>query len=135
MTPEGQAALDEIRESRGYTLPFHEILAEANPEFLTRYSQLASFVLFGDEEGRAIDLKTRYLILVGITTAVKGDREGIEFAATRAVQNGASWTEVYEAAFLAALPAGIPAFEGACRTFAELKSGTGLVKQDELPPK
>ena len=129
MTPEGKAELDKIRKVRGYTLPLHEVLAETNPEFLRRYGQLASFVLFGDAEGRALDLKTRFLVLVGITTAVKGDREGIEWAADRAVQNGATWEEVYEAAFLAALPAGVPSFEAACRAFQDMHKGKGWVKQ------
>lgn len=129
MTPEAKAELDRIRKVRGYTLPFHEVLAEANPEFLKRYGELASFVLFGDGEDRALDLKTRFLVLVGITTAVKGDREGVEFAAARALHNGATWPEIYEAAFLAALPAGVPAFEGACRTFKDMQEGTPLVDQ------
>ena len=127
MTPEGQTELDKIRAVRGYTLPLHEIMAEANPEFLRRYGELASFVIFGDGEGRALDLKTRFLVMVGITTAVKGDREGIEWASRRAVQNGATWAEVYEAAFLAGLPAGWPAFEGACRAFKDMQKGEGWV--------
>ena len=135
MTPEGQAELDKIRAVRGYTLPLHEIMAEANPEFLRRYGELASFVIFGDGEGRALDLKTRFLVMVGITTAVKGDREGIEWASTRAIQNGATWAEVYEASFLAGLPAGWPAFEGACRAFQDMKKGHGLVPQSpEVSP-
>jgi len=129
MTPEGKRALDEIRKVRGYTLPLHEVLAETNPEFLKRYGNLASYVLFGPREGRALDLKTRFLVLVGITTAVKGDREGIEWASARAIQNGATWAEVYEAAFLAGLPAGIPSFEAACRAFKEMEKGKGWVKQ------
>lgn len=128
LSREGKAELARIRKVRGYTLPLHEILAEANPEFLRRYGELASFVLFGPEENRALDLKTRFLVLVGITTAVKGDREGIEWASARAIQHGASWQEVYEAAFLAGLPAGIPAFEGACRAFKEMAEGKAWVK-------
>lgn len=132
MTPEGKAELDKIRAVRGYTLPLHEIMAEANPEFLRRYGEFASFVLFGPGAGRALDLKTRFLVLVGITTAVKGDREGIEWASARAIQNGATWQEVYEAAFLAGLPAGMPAFEASCRAFRDIQKGHGWVKQ-KLP--
>jgi 4-carboxymuconolactone decarboxylase len=134
MTPEGRRALAEIRKVRGYTLPLHDALAETNPEFLKRYGQLASYVIFGDKQGRALDLKTRFLVMVGITTAVKGDREGIEWAAVRAIQNGASWDEVYEAAFLAALPAGVPSFEAACKALKEMKAGRGWVPQ-KLPGK
>jgi alkylhydroperoxidase/carboxymuconolactone decarboxylase family protein YurZ len=60
---------------------------------------------------------------------VKGDREGIEWAALRAIQNGATWEEVYEAAFLAGLPAGFPAFEGAAKTLQKLRKGEGIVPQ------
>lgn len=127
MTPEGEAELEKIRAVRGYTLPVHDYLAELDPEMLRRYGDLASYALFGEAEGRPMDLKTRFLVLVGVTTAVKGDREGIEWAAARAVQNGATWKEVYEAAFMAALPAGIPAFEASCRAFNEMKKGDGWV--------
>lgn len=130
MTPEGEKELAKIRAVRGYTLPLHEFMAEANPEFLRRYGELASFALFGPQEGRALDLKTRFLVLVGITTAVKGDREGVEWAAKRAMDNGATEKEVLEAAFLAGLPAGFPAFEGFCRAYREMKQGHGWVPQD-----
>ncbi|WP_445809269.1 carboxymuconolactone decarboxylase family protein [Yoonia sp.] len=127
MTPEGKAELDKIREVRGYTLPVHDYLAELDPEMLRRYGALASYTLFGPEEGRAMDLKTRFLVLVSVTTAVKGDSEGVEWAAIRAIENGATWKEVYEAAFMAALPGGIPAFEAACHTFNKMKAGKGRV--------
>lgn len=127
MTPEGKAELDKIRVVRGYTLPLHDALAELDPEMLRRYGDLASYTLFGDADGRPMDLKTRFLVLVGVTTAVKGDREGIEWAAVRAIQNGATWREVYEAAFMAALPAGIPAFEATCKALVEMKKGQGWV--------
>ena len=133
LSPEGKKQLDAIRKVRGYTLPLHEVLAEANPEFLRRYGELASFVIFGPAENRALDLKTRFLVMVGVTTAVKGDREGIEWAAARAIQNGATWEEVYEAAFMAALPAGIPAFEAAAKAFQELHKGKGIVPMKKVP--
>lgn len=133
LSPEGKKQLDAIRKVRGYTLPLHEVLAEANPEFLRRYGELASFVIFGPPENRALDLKTRFLVMIGVTTAVKGDREGIEWAAARAIQNGATWEEVYEAAFMAALPAGIPAFEAACKAFQDLHKGKGIVPQKRIP--
>ncbi len=130
MTPEGKAELDKIRAVRGYTLPVHDYLAELDPEMLRRYGDLASYTLFGEEDGRPMDLKTRFLVLVGVTTAVKGDNEGVQWAAIRAIQNGATWKEVYEAAFMAALPAGIPAFEAACHIFNRMKDGDKTVDLD-----
>ena len=130
MSPEGQKELDKIRKVRGYTLPVHDTLADLNPEFLRRYGDLASHVLFGPAEGRALDLKTRFLVLIGVTTAVKGDPEGMEWSVVRALKAGATWDEVREAAFMAALPAGIPAFEKACLTFNLLEKNKGMVAQD-----
>ena len=74
-------------------------------------------------------------MLVGVTTAVKGDREGVEWAAKRAMQAGASLNEVYEAAFMAALPAGIPAFEATCKALKEMHEGRGWVDQSVAPSK
>ena len=130
MSPEGKKELDKIRKVRGYTLPVHDTLADLNPEFLRRYGDLASHVLFGPPEGRALDLKTRFLVLIGVTTAVKGDPEGMEWSVVRALKAGATWDEVREAAFMAALPAGIPAFEKACVTFNLLQNNKGMVAQD-----
>lgn len=130
MSPEGKKELDKIRKVRGYTLPVHDTLADLNPEFLRRYGDLASHVLFGPAEGRALDLKTRFLVLIGVTTAVKGDPEGIEWSVVRALKAGATWDEVREAAFMAALPAGIPSFEKACLTFNLLEKNKGMVTQD-----
>ena len=130
MSPEGKKELDKIRKVRGYTLPVHDTLADLNPEFLRRYGDLASHVLFGPAEGRALDLKTRFLVLIGVTTAVKGDPEGMEWSVVRALKAGATWDEVREAAFMAALPAGIPSFEKACLTFNLLEKNKGMVAQD-----
>lgn len=129
MTPEGEKELDKIRKVRGYTLPLHEVMADVNPEFLRRYGELSSYVIFGPEEGRHLDLKTRFLVMVGVTTARGADREGIEWASMRAMQYGATWDEVREASFMAALPCGMPAFEAACRVFQDLERDKGWVPQ------
>ena len=110
MSPEGKKELDKIRKVRGYTLPVHDTLADLNPEFLRRYGDFASHVLFGPAEGRALDLKTRFLVLIGVTTAVKGDPEGMEWSVVRALKAGATWD--------------------ACLTFNLLEKNKGMVPQD-----
>lgn len=128
-TATAEELLAEIRARRGFTLPVHELMAEVDPEILRRYNDLASYVIFGPEP-RALDLKTRFLVMVGITTAVKGDREGVEWSARRAMENGATRREVLEAIVLAALPAGVPAVEAAAKAFTEMTEGRGWVDQD-----
>jgi len=121
-----QQVLDEIRKRRGFTLPLHELMADVDVEILRRYNDLAGYVIF-DPEPRALDLKTRFLVLVGITTAVKGDREGVEWSTRMAMEYGATEREVLEAIVLAGLPAGSPAVEFASRAYTEAKEGRGWV--------
>lgn len=118
----------EIRATRGYLLPVHELLGNLDPELLRQYLDLSSNLLFSPKP-RALDLKTRYLVLVGITTAIKGDREGIEWSTRRARENGATDREILEAIALAALPAGIPALEGAAKALGEERQGRALIDQ------
>lgn len=112
MTADHTDPLGRIRERRGFTLPVHELMNRVDPEILRRYDELAGYLLFGPEP-RALDLKTRYLVLVGITTATRGDGDGIRWSARRAKECGATDDEVLEAVVLAGLPAGIPAVEEA----------------------
>jgi alkylhydroperoxidase/carboxymuconolactone decarboxylase family protein YurZ len=114
--------LESIKSRRGYMLPVHQLIADVDVDLLERYDALASALLFADE-ARQLDLKTRYLVLVGITTAVRGDPEGIVWSAQRAIKHGASKGEVLEAILLVALPGGVPCVEEAThvleRVFAE----------------
>ncbi|MPZ84887.1 MAG: hypothetical protein GEV28_32695 [Actinophytocola sp.] len=107
-----EQVLEKVKARRGYLLPVHELMAEVDPQILRKYDDLASDLLFADEP-RALDLKTRYLVLVGITTAVKGDPDGIVWSGKRAMRNGASRREVLEAILLSALPGGVPTVEEA----------------------
>ncbi|GAA2348906.1 carboxymuconolactone decarboxylase family protein [Dactylosporangium salmoneum] len=104
--------LEEIRARRGFTLPVHEMMARVDPEILRAYNSLAGNLLFGPEP-RALDLKTRYLVLVGVTTAVRGDADGIKWSSAKARELGATEEEILEAVLLAGLPGGIPAVEEA----------------------
>lgn len=107
-----EQVLEKVKARRGYLLPVHELMAEVDPQILRKYDDLASDLLFSDTP-RALDLKTRYLVLVGVTTAVKGDPDGIVWSARRAMREGASRREVLEAILLSALPGGVPTVEEA----------------------
>jgi alkylhydroperoxidase/carboxymuconolactone decarboxylase family protein YurZ len=120
----------QIRERRGFLLPVHELLGTVDPEILRRYNELASYLIFSPEP-RGLDLKTRFLVMIGITTAVKGDREGIEWSMRRAKELGATEQEVLEAVALAALPAGVPAVEYAARAWQEVQEGKGWVEHED----
>ncbi|SDF35065.1 Uncharacterized conserved protein YurZ, alkylhydroperoxidase/carboxymuconolactone decarboxylase family [Lentzea fradiae] len=116
-------ALAAARARRGYVLPVHELLDEVAPEILARYDALTAELLFADEP-RALDLKTRYLVLVGVATAAKGDPDGIVHFGKRALKNGASRREVLEAIALSGLPAGMPTIEAATEVLDRLFDGS-----------
>lgn len=109
---DAEEVLERVRGKRGYLLPVHELMAEVDVALLDKYDRLSSDLLF-NEGPRALDLKTRYLVLLGITTAVGGDPEGIVWSAQRAMQLGATRREVLEAILLVALPGGVPRVEEA----------------------
>jgi alkylhydroperoxidase/carboxymuconolactone decarboxylase family protein YurZ len=109
---DAEAFLAELLAKRGHLLPVHQLMAEVDAGVLKKYTDLSGDLLFGEEQ-KALDLKTRYLVLVGITTAVRGDPEGIVWSAKRAIQLGASRKEVLEAILLVALPGGVPPVEEA----------------------
>lgn len=115
---ETAAVLKSLRKSRGHVLPVHELMAALEPKLLQQYMELSQYLLFEETE-HALDLKTRFLVLVGITTAVKGDPEGVDWSSARAMKYGASREEVAEAALLAMLPAGVPAVEKVSRRLLE----------------
>lgn len=104
--------LKEFEARRGHLLPLHRLMADVDIEVLRKYDALSSDLLFSDAD-RALDRKTRYLVLVGITTAVRGDPEGIVWSARRAIELGASKQEVLEAILLVGLPGGMPCVEEA----------------------
>lgn len=114
--------LERLRKERGYTLPVHEAMDRVAPDLLRRYLDLSGYLLF-DDKPHDLDLKTRYLVLVGITTAVRGDVEGVEWSGKRAMECGATEAEVEEAMSLAMLPAGVPAFEAAARAWRNVREG------------
>ncbi len=121
---------EEIRERRGFLLPVHELFGTVDPEILRRYNDLASYLIFSPDP-RGLDLKTRFLVMIGITTAVKGDREGIEWSMRKAKELGATEQEILEAVALAALPAGVPAVEYAARAWKDVQEGKGWVEGGE----
>ncbi len=75
-------------------------------------------------------MKTRFLVLLGVTTAVKGDREGIEWSMRNARKHGATEREVLEAICLSALPGGIPTVEAAALAWQEVREGKGIVEDE-----
>lgn len=118
-SPTNDEVLEELRRRRGHLLPVHALMAEVDVQLLNKYDEFSSDLLFSDAD-RALDRKTRYLVLIGITTAVRGDPTGIVWSAKRAMQQGATRAEVLEAILLTALPGGVPCVEEATHVLDQI---------------
>jgi 4-carboxymuconolactone decarboxylase len=115
-------------------LPLWRLLRTVDPKIRSLFEEFLNYTIF-EERPIALDLKTRFLVLVGITTAVRGDREGIEWSTQLAMKHGATEREVLEAMSLTNLPAGTPAMEYAADVWAQMKAGNATVLQHGDPTK
>lgn len=111
-----------------FDLPLFEMLRTVDPNIVEMFQEYLNYTIF-KERPLALDLRTKYLILVGITTAVRGDREGIEWSSQLAMKYGASEREVLEAISLANLPAGTPSIEYAADVWYQMKQGDARVQR------
>lgn len=118
MSDEQSPALAGIERGRGHRLHFHDFLHSVDPEVLERYDALARELMFRDT-ARDLEDRVRFLVLVGITTALARDDEGVVWSSRLAMQHGATAAQVREAVALALLPAGAPAVERAARTLRD----------------
>jgi alkylhydroperoxidase/carboxymuconolactone decarboxylase family protein YurZ len=119
------SAQDAKREP--HDLPLFDMLGKVDPAIRRMFEDFLNYTIFA-ERPLALDLKTRYLVLVGITTAVRGDREGIEWSSQLAMKHGASEREVLEAISLSHLPAGTPSIEYAAAVWDQMREGAATVQ-------
>lgn len=131
-SPKGREPDPEADRQTAQDLPLFRLLSEVDPKLRRMFSELLDHTIF-DERPIALDLKTRFLVLVGITTAVRGDREGIEWSSQLAMKHGATEREVLEAISLTNLPAGTPAMEYAAVVWDQMRRGRSTVHQHGDP--
>jgi alkylhydroperoxidase/carboxymuconolactone decarboxylase family protein YurZ len=131
-SPKGREPDPEPDRQTAQDLPLFRLLSEVDPKLRQMFSELLDHTIF-DERPIALDLKTRFLVLVGITTAVRGDREGIEWSSQLAMKHGATEREVLEAISLTNLPAGTPAMEYAAVVWDQMRGGRSTVHQHGDP--
>lgn len=99
--------LASMKERRGYLLPFHVLLAEHDPEFLESYNALLEAAFL---DPRALDRRTKELVLIGILTAISAPASHIEAHMRAALAAGASSKEVLEGLELVMPSAGAARF-------------------------
>ena len=83
----------------------YEAIAQLDPEYFDKLKGLYVDATFGRDG--ALSRKTKELIMVGITCALRAQR-GVRIHSQRALTLGATPQEVLEAMEIAAIPGGMP---------------------------
>jgi alkylhydroperoxidase/carboxymuconolactone decarboxylase family protein YurZ len=100
----------------------YEVVARLDPEYFEKLKDLYVDGTF--ERDGALPRKTKELIMVGITCALRASR-GVRVHSERALALGASPREVLEAMEVAVIPGGMPGFWLAVETLEEILATKG----------
>ena len=100
----------------------YDVIAELDPEYFEKLKGLYVDATFGREG--ALPRKTKELIMVGITCAIRAQR-GIRLHSERALKLGATPREVLEAMEVAAIPGGMPGLWFGVETLQAILKETG----------
>jgi 4-carboxymuconolactone decarboxylase len=103
MTSDAREAFEKA--SLGAENTAYEVVARLDPEYFEKLKGLYVDGTF--ERESALSRKTKELIMVGITTAIRATR-GVRVHSERALALGATPREVLEAMEVAAIPGGMP---------------------------
>jgi AhpD family alkylhydroperoxidase len=106
-----------IRKKRGYVSPAWEYAADKDVDFQEAYENLYQRALGA---GKALPVKTRELIAIGIL-AYRGAEEAVYKHMQRALRNGATAQELYEAIETTIVPGGAPAYSVGLRALMRLE--------------
>lgn len=121
MSKETTEAFREI--SLGAENSAYEIIARMDPEYAGFLKGLYIDGTFGREG--ALERKTRELIMVGITCALRSAR-GVRLHSQRALRLGAEPREVLEAMEVSAIPGGMPGLWQGLDTLQEILRDEGV---------
>ena len=100
----------------------YDVIARLDPEYFEKLKGLYVDATFGREG--ALPRKTKELIMVGITCALRAPR-GVRIHSERALTLGASPKEVLEAMQVAAIPGGMPGLWLGVETLQDILKAKG----------
>jgi alkylhydroperoxidase/carboxymuconolactone decarboxylase family protein YurZ len=100
----------------------YNLIAELDPEYFEKLKGIYVDATFGREG--ALSRKTKELIMIGITCALRAQR-GVRIHSERALKLGATPREVLEAVQVAAIPGGMPGLWLGVETLQDILKTTG----------
>jgi alkylhydroperoxidase/carboxymuconolactone decarboxylase family protein YurZ len=105
------------QETSPYGYPYWEWVAREDPEYAKARIPLSELSV---GEGKALSIKYREMVIIGILAFRGSSSEGIMAHMRRAIQYGATKRELLEAIQSAAVPGGGPTFATGCRALMQL---------------
>ncbi len=108
---------EAIKKKRGYSSPTSDYAAEKDVAFQEAYENLYEQAL---EAGKVLPVKTRELIAIGIL-AYRGAEGGVYNHMKRALENGATNQELYEAIETTIIPGGAPTYSIGLRALMKIE--------------
>jgi 4-carboxymuconolactone decarboxylase len=120
MADDARTAFDKA--SLGTENKAYEVVARLDPEYFEKLKGIYVDATFGREG--ALPRKTKELIMVGITCALRAAR-GVRIHSERALKLGATPREVLEAVQVAAIPGGMPGLWLGVETLQEILKARG----------
>ena len=121
MSHNGKEAFKEA--SLGTKNAAYDVIADLDPDYFEQLTRLYVDGTFGRDG--ALPRKTKELIMVGITCALRLER-GVRIHSERALTSGASPREVLEAMEVAAIPGGMPGLWLGVETLRDILDAKGL---------
>ena len=112
---EVRAYLEEMHQTRGYTLEMHRIMASADFEWAKKYGEFIEATYTGQ---RLLDRKTKELLQIVVEAALRADVGQIQAHVRVALQEGASPQEILEALEAVIAPMGALAFRRGLQAWA-----------------
>ncbi len=122
-TQDTEALLKEARETRGYSLEMHRILAENDLEWTKKYGEFIEATYTGQ---RLLDRKTKELLQIVVEAALRADVDQIGAHIRVAMEHGATPQEILEALEAVIMPMGGLAFRRGVQAWA-IETGLGSV--------
>jgi alkylhydroperoxidase/carboxymuconolactone decarboxylase family protein YurZ len=121
--PQKTSGKSLAQEASPYGYPFWEWVAREDPEYVQARKPLMELSV---GEGKALPIKYREMVIIGILAYRGGGMEGILAHMRRAIQHGATKRELLEAIQSAAVPGGGPTFSAGARALMQLDAEGGF---------
>jgi alkylhydroperoxidase/carboxymuconolactone decarboxylase family protein YurZ len=114
---QSSASKSVAQQASPYGYPFWEWVAREDPEYAKARAPLTELSV---GEGKALSIKYREMVIIGILAYRGASQEGILAHIRRAIQHGATKRELLEAIQSAAVPGGGPTFSAGVRALMQL---------------